>query len=68
MTNDPRPTDHLPTASFTVLDGLAAGLSARELRSPGLIIPSRGIRVPAEARETLLGRAAPTPSCTRRRP
>ena len=59
MTNDTSPAGRLPTASFTVLEGRMAGLTDRELRGPGLIIPSRGIRVPIGAREALLGRAAP---------
>lgn len=59
MTNDANPANSLPAASFTLFDGREAGLDAQDLRSDRLIIPSRGVRIPVDALETLLGRTAP---------
>lgn len=59
VTNDASPAARLPTASFTLLDGRESGLGAQDLRSGRLIVPSRGIRIPVDARETLLSRTAP---------
>jgi hypothetical protein len=59
VTNSTGSADRRPTASFTLLDGIEAGLGPREVRSERIIIPSRGIRRPLDAREDLLSRAAP---------
>jgi very-short-patch-repair endonuclease len=49
----------LLTSSFSVEEALALGVTPRRLRAADLIRPSRGIRIPELARETLLQRARP---------
>lgn len=50
---------HLAAASFTLQEGLTAGQSRSRLRAKDLRTPSRGIRVPVGAAQTLAERLRP---------